>query len=185
MIGSSGARRRGQSSPACDLAQAVPMSLFPSLEPAPGVTIPRETEVAIPRERAGVNGWAIPRKSASHRAAGTTPGKLKLSESGGGGRKSWTIRTSRESGEALRVRRSDAGYAVSLRFRDQSEEFREPYLCYLTASEWSEAKQGSLEQMARRIGEKMRRRKDASGLAGLISRLEATVMTDCGKEKHR
>jgi hypothetical protein len=152
------------------------MSLFPSLEPAPGVTIPRETEVAIPRERAGVNGWAIPRKSASHRAAGTTPGKLKLSESGGGGRKSWTIRTSRESGEALRVRRSDAGYAVSLRFRDQSDELREPYLCYLTASEWGEARQGSLSQIVSLVGEKMRRRQLAPELAELIGRLEATAI---------
>jgi hypothetical protein len=107
---------------------------------------------------------------------GTKAGKLRLSESGGGGRKSWTIRTSRESGEALRVRRSDAGYAVSLRFRDQSEELREPYLCYLTASEWGEAKQGSLAQMAGLISEKMRRRKDAQGLAELISRLEATAI---------
>lgn len=175
----SGARKSGQSSPARDLSQAAPLSLFPPPEPTPGVAIPPEgaglRKVAIPGERAGVNGWAIPRKSANHRAAGTTPGKLKLAESGGGGKKSWTIRTSRESGEALRVRRSDAGYAVSLRFRDQSDELREPYLCYLTASEWGEAKQGSLGQMVSLISEKMRRRKDAPLLVELISRLEANV----------
>lgn len=176
----SGARQSGRSSPARDLSQAIPLSLFPAKESAPRVAIPRKApglrKVAIPRERAISDEWAIPRKSAGDATPGTKAGKLRLSESGGGGRKSWTIRTSRESGEALRVRRSDAGYAVSLRFRDQSEELREPYLCYLTADEWGEAKQGSLAQMASLISEKMRRRKDAQGLAGLISRLEATAM---------
>jgi hypothetical protein len=107
---------------------------------------------------------------------GIKAGKLRLAESGAGARKSWTIPTGRESGEALRVRRSDAGYAVSLRFRDRGDELREPYLCYLTAAEWSEAKQGSLDQMVRRISEKMKRRKEAPGLAELISRLEGTAM---------
>jgi len=101
---------------------------------------------------------------------------LKLSQSGGEARKSWTIRSGLESGEALRVRRSDAGYAVSLRFRDGSDELREPYLCYLTASEWGEAKQGSLDQIVGLVSEKMRRRKDVQELAELIGRLEAVAM---------
>jgi hypothetical protein len=175
-----GSAKSGQSSPARDLSQTVPLSIFPAAEPKPEVAIPQEADgllkVAIPRERAISDAWAIPRRGAGDAMPGTKAGKLRLSESGGGGRKSWTIRTSRESGEALRVRRSDAGYAVSLRFRDQSEELREPYLCYLTASEWGEAKQGSLAQMAGLISEKMRRRKDAQGLAELISRLEATAI---------
>jgi hypothetical protein len=65
---------------------------------------------------------------------------------------------------------------VSLRFRDGSEELREPYLCYLTASEWGEARRGSLDQIVGLVGEKMRRRKDAPELAELIRRLEATAM---------
>jgi hypothetical protein len=65
---------------------------------------------------------------------------------------------------------------VSLRFRDQSEELREPYLCYLTASEWGEARQGSLAQILSLVSGKMRRRKDAPLLVELISRLEAPVM---------
>jgi hypothetical protein len=180
MTFSSRARQSGQSSPARDLSQAIPLSLFPSEEPAPDVAIPREADglrkVAIPREGAISDEWAIPRKSAGDATPDAKTGKLRLSESGGGGRKSWTIRTSRESGEALRVRRSDAGYAVSLRFRDQSEELREPYLCYLTASEWGEARQGSLSQIVSLVGEKMRRRQLAPELAELISRLEATAM---------
>jgi hypothetical protein len=132
--------------------------------------------MAIPVEKADAGLWAIPRKGASHTTPGTKAGKLRLAESGGGARKSWTIPTGRESGEALRVRRSDAGYAVSLRFRDQGEEWREPYLCYLTAAEWSEAKQGSLDQIVRRISEKMKRRKETPLLVELISRLEGTAM---------
>ncbi len=139
----------------------------------PGVAIPQEGagahQWAIPREGARGDAWAIPGKGAERRASGTKAGKLKLAESRAGARKSWTIPTCRESGEALRVRRSDAGFAVSLRFRDQSDELREPYLCYLTASEWSEARQGSIGQMARLVSEKMRKRKDASGLAELIN----------------
>ena len=46
----------------------------------------------------------------------------------------------------------------------------------LTASEWGEARRGSLDQIVGLVGEKMRRRKDASGLAELIRRLEATAM---------
>jgi hypothetical protein len=140
------------------------LSLFPS------------SEVAIPGETAGPLKVAIPRKRAGHSMPGTKAGKLRLAESGGGARKSWTIPTGRESGEALRVRRSDAGYAVSLRFRDRGDELREPYLCYLTAREWSEAKQGSLDQMVRRISEKMKRRKETPLLVELISRLEGTAM---------
>ncbi len=141
--------------------------------------------MAIPGERAITERWAIPRKSAGRPPSGIRSGELKLSESGAGARKSWTIRTSRESGEALRVRRSDAGYAVSLRFRDQSDEMREPYLCYLTASEWGEAKQGSVNQIVRLVGEKMRRRKDAPLLAELISRLEASAMSGTGRRNTR
>lgn len=167
MISRSRAAGSGQVSPALDLTPTVPFSLA------------RSPDVAIPRERATTDMWAIPRKSVSHRANGATTGKLKLAESGAGGRKSWTIPTgrgSRTSGEALRVRRSDAGFAVSLRFRDQSDALREPYLCYLTAEEWGAAKQGSLDQLVGRIGEKMRRRKEAPLLVELIGRLEASAM---------
>jgi hypothetical protein len=177
MINRSHAAKSGGLSPARDLSQEVALSLFPSSESAP--------EVAIPGERACAGKWAIPRKRVSQATPGTKAGKLKLAESGGGARKSWTIPTGREPGEALRVRRSDAGYAVTLRFRDRGEELREPYLCYLTAVEWREAKQGSLDQMVRRISEKMRRRKEASGLVELISRVEAAAMTESGKERYR
>jgi hypothetical protein len=192
---SSRSSRSGQSSPARDLSQAIPSCLFPTAgvaipreAPAPvpreadalrKVAIPREAngllKVAIPREKAIGDAWAIPGEGSEHWAAGTKAGKLKLAESRAGARKSWTIPTCRESGEALRVRRSDAGFAVSLRFRDQSDELREPYLCYLTASEWGEARRGSVGQMARLVSEKMRRRKDAPLLAELIRRLEATA----------
>jgi hypothetical protein len=168
MSGPNGGGQRNQSSPARDPSQAIPTGLFPSSESAP--------EVAIPREEAISAAWAIPRKRVGHTTPGTKAGKLRLAESGGGARKSWTIPTGRESGEALRVRRSDAGYTVSLRFRDGRDELREPYLCYLTASEWREAKQGSLDQMVRRISEKMKRREETPLLVELIGRLEGTAM---------
>jgi hypothetical protein len=133
------------------------------------MAIPRESarpvNVAIPRKT------AIPQKRDSHRANGA----LKLVESSAGARKSWTIPTL-PSGEALRVRRSDAGFAVSLRFRDQSDVLREPYLCYLTADEWSAAKNSNLTQFVSRISEKMRRRKAAAGLVELIGRLESAAI---------
>jgi hypothetical protein len=186
---SSRSSRSGQSSPARELTQAVPSILFSSLKSAPDVAIPRQADgppkVAIPQEGAGAHQWAIPRHSARRPPAAPRAGKLKLTQSGGEARKSWTIRTSRQSGEAVRVRRSDAGFAVSLRFRDGSDELREPYLCYLTASEWSEARQGSIEQMARLVSEKMRRRKEAPELTELISRLEASAMNGTGRRNTR
>lgn len=176
-----GARKRA-TSPALELSEAVPFDLFPPVKSRPMVASPREAagaaRVASPREGARSDAWASPRKSASHRGSGTKAGKSRLSESRAGGRKSWTIRTGGVADEVLRVRRSDAGYAVTLRYRDGSEELREPYLCYLTASEWSEARQGSLGQMARIVGEKMRRRKEAPGRVELISRLEAAAMNE-------
>jgi hypothetical protein len=177
MSGANGGGQSGQLSLARDLSEEVALSPFPSSESAP--------EVAIPQEEAISAAWAIPRKRVSHSMPGTKAGKLRLAESGGGARKSWTIPTGRESGEALRVRRSDAGYAVSLRFRDGRDELREPYLCYLTASEWSEAKQGSLDQMVRRIGKKMRRRKEAPLLVELIGRLEGTAMNGAERRNTR
>jgi hypothetical protein len=177
--------RSGHVAGARTFSEVVPLPLFPAAASAVEVAIPRQAEgprkvaipgVAIPQEGAGAHQWAIPGHSASRRAAERRAGKLKLSESGAAGRKSWTIPSGLKSGEALRVRRSDAGFAVSLRFRDGSEELREPYLCYLTASEWSEARQGSISQIVRLVSEKMRRRKDAPLLAELISRVEATAM---------
>jgi hypothetical protein len=125
--------------------------------------------MAISRESAQPLKVAIPQKRVSHRANGP----LKLVESSAGARKSWTIPTT-PSGEALRIRRSDAGFVVSLRFRDQSDVLREPYLCYLTADEWSAAKKSDLTEFASRIREKMRRRKAAAGLVELIGRLESS-----------
>ena len=200
---------RGELSPALDLSNAVPFrgaasAVVASPRKAKGsarVASPRDGAIsqawasprdgaisqawASPRDGAISEAWASPRKSASHPARGTKAGKLKLSESGAGRRKSWTIPTGRLSGEALRVRRSDTGFAVTLRYRDQSDELREPYLCYLTASEWGEARQWNINQIVGFLGEKMRRRKDAKGLAELISRLEATAMNESERRNAR
>lgn len=74
---------------------------------------------------------------------------------------------------SLRVRRSDAGFAVSLRYRDQGSALREPYLCYLSGAEWARAKAGGLPEFVESVEEKMRRRKPTPGLNDLIERLES------------
>jgi hypothetical protein len=164
--------KRGSSSPARTHSSIVPL---PST-----VAIPRRASqlvnvaippVAIPREAFQPLKAAIPQKRDSQRANG----KLKLVESSAGVRKSWTIPTA-PGGEALRIRRSDAGFVVSLRFRDQSDVLREPYLCYLTAAEWNAAKHSNLSQLVRQISEKMRRRRAAAGLVELIGRLESAAI---------
>jgi hypothetical protein len=169
MISRSYAAGRGEWSPALNRSSTVP------LQSTVEVAIPREASqlvnVAIPRQAAQPLKVAIPQKHDSHRANR----KLKLVESSAGARKSWTI-PSLPGGEALRIRRSDAGFVVSLRFRDRSDVLREPYLCYLTAAEWSAAKNSNLAQLVIRIGEKMRRRKAAAGLVELIGRLESAAI---------
>jgi hypothetical protein len=186
MISRSYAADRGEWSPALNRSSTVPLQS--TVEVAipreasqlvnvaiPPVAIPREASgpvnVAIPRGVAQPLKVAIPQKRDSHRANG----KLKLVESSAGARKSWTI-PSLPGGEALRIRRSDAGFVVSLRFRDRSDVLREPYLCYLTAAEWRAAKDSNLAQLVIRIGEKMRRRKAAAGLVELIGRLESAAI---------
>jgi hypothetical protein len=162
--------KRGSSSPALNHSSTVPLQstvdvAIPREASQPvNVAIPRGAalplKMAIPRESAQPLKVAIPRKTAipqkhdSHRANET----LKLVESSAGARKSWTIPTT-PSGEALRIRRSDAGY-----------------LCYLTADEWSAAKAGSLAQFVSRISRKMRRRKAAAGLVELIGRPESAAI---------
>jgi hypothetical protein len=175
---------RGEWSPALNRSSTVP------LQSTAGVAIPREASqpvsVAIPRGAAQPLKMAIPREAyqpvnvaipqvaiPQKRDSNRANGKLKLVESSAGARKSWTIPTT-PSGEALRIRRSDAGFVVSLRFRDQSDVLREPYLCYLTADEWRAAKDVSLAQFVSRISEKVRRRKAAAGLVELIGRLESS-----------
>ncbi len=99
-----------------------------------------------------------------------------MAESSLTSQKSWTVPASNrtaQTGSVLRVRRSDAGFVVSLRFKDESERVREPYLCYLTADEWRAARQVSLSKFVGQISRKMRQRKEAGSFTELISRIDA------------
>ena len=56
---------------------------------------------------------------------------------------------------SFRVRVSDVGFRVCLVYYDDQAKRREPYLCYLSAKEWQQAKRGTLANFAKLVGDKL------------------------------
>lgn len=59
---------------------------------------------------------------------------------------------------SFRVRVSDVGFRVCPFYYDKENTRRERYLCYLSATEWKEAKRGSLAKFVRVIADKLTER---------------------------
>ena len=118
---------------------------------------------------------ASPEKTAKRANAATKPNKLEVRESRRNGQESWTVKAGGKM--AFRVRLADSGFRVNLRFHDEEGKEREPYCCYLSASEWRTAKRQTLGNFAALIVGKVEARKategnDAAKLDALIARIQ-------------
>lgn len=109
--------------------------------------------------------------------------RLQIRATGKGKQESWTVTTttkpvtkgSRQT--SFRVRVSDVGYRVCLVYYDDQGQRREPYLCYLSAKEWQEAKRGTLAAFAQLVAAKLTERAakedaDSEKLNALLRRVQ-------------
>lgn len=94
------------------------------------------------------------KKPVSRAKGSASTGKLQVVKSRERGQETWTIKTGKrgEKKPEFRVRLTDSGYRVMLRFYSDDGRRPERYCCYLSVSEWKEAK-----------------RQDLAGFAGLIA----------------
>lgn len=90
--------------------------------------------------------------------------RLQIRATRKGSQESWTVTTSAKPATkgskqtSFRVRVSDVGYRVCLVYYDDLGKRREPYLCYLNAKEWRQAKRGSLVYFAKLVADKLAER---------------------------
>jgi regulator of replication initiation timing len=90
--------------------------------------------------------------------------RLQIKSNGKGKQESWTVKTTtkpstkRSRQTSFRVRLSDVGFRVCLVYYDDEATRREPYLCYLSAKEWQQAKRGSLANFAQIVADKLTER---------------------------
>ena len=112
--------------------------------------------------------------------------RLQIKQSGKGKQESWTVKTTTKPSTkgsrqtSFRVRLSDVGFRVCLVYYDDEATRRERYLCYLSASEWKQAKRGNLASFARIVTDKLTERAakedaDSEKLDELSSRVKAFV----------
>lgn len=113
-----------------------------------------DNKTAVKRAKEKAPGQATARLANSKQAADlkspSTSARLQIKQSGKGKQESWTVTTTTKPATkgskqtSFRVRVSDVGFRVCLVFYDDEGTRRERYLCYLSASEWKEAKRDSL-----------------------------------------
>ena len=112
-----------------------------------------------------------------------TSARLQIKKSGKGKQESWTVATSNKPATkasrqtSFRVRLSDVGFRVCLVYYDEKATRRERYLCYLSASEWKQAKHGSLSGFVRIVADKLTERAakedaDSEKLGELLQRVK-------------
>jgi len=113
-----------------------------------------EQKTAVKKPRTIIcNGNTAKSSKPKHPATAKSDGKssrLQIRAARKGSQESWTVATntrpptkgSRQT--SFRVRVSDVGFRVCLVHYDDLGKRREPYLCYLSAKEWQEAKRGTL-----------------------------------------
>jgi len=110
--------------------------------------------------------------------------RLRIKTNGKGNQESWTVTTTTKPATkgskqtSFRVRVSDVGFRVCLVYYDDQGKRREPYLCYLSAKEWQQAKRGSLANFAKIISIKLNERRakedaDSEKLEELLGRVKA------------
>ena len=122
-------------------------------------------------------------KQAANLKSPSALARLQIKSSGKGKQESWTVKTTTKpltkggKQTSFRVRVSDVGFRVCLVYYDEVGTRRERYLCYLSASEWKEAKRGSLSSFVQVVADKLTERaakEDADGekLGELLQRVE-------------
>jgi len=109
-----------------------------------------------------------PKKMVAAKSAGKSS-RLQIRTMRKGSQESWTVATSTKPPTkgsrhaSFRVRVSDVGFRVCLVYYDDLGKRREPYLCYLSAKEWQQAKRGSLADFARLVTNKLAERTSKEG----------------------
>lgn len=109
---------------------------------------------------------------------------MQIKQSGKGKQESWTVITATKpltkgsKQTSFRVRVSDVGFRVCLVYYDDEGTRRERYLCYLSASEWKQAKRGSLSGFVQIVADKLTERAakedaDNEKLSELLQRVKA------------
>ncbi len=83
------------------------------------------------------------------------PGKLPVAKSRGN-RESWTVVADAQT--SFRIRLTESGFGVVLRWREPDGKRPERYCCYLSKSEWAQAKKGSLSSFAQIVADKIKQR---------------------------
>ena len=122
---------------------------------------------------------ASPKKPATPVKSASKVQKLEITESKKNGQESWTVKTGRKA--SFRVRLADAGFRVNFRFYDDENKQREPYCCYLSATEWRAAKRQTLADFTKEIIKKIEARKgseaaDTAKLDVLIARIQSLIL---------
>jgi hypothetical protein len=109
-----------------------------------------------------------PKNPAITKSAGK-PSRLQIRATRKGSQESWTVATSTKpptkgsTQTSFRVRVSDVGYRVCLVYYDDLGKRHEPYLCYLRAKEWQQAKCESLTSFAQLVAYKLAKRAAKEG----------------------
>jgi len=115
---------------------------------------PKKTHVGKPR----------PTNQAARLNSSAASARLQIKANSKGKQESWTVTTSTKPATkgsrqtSFRVRLSDVGFRVCLVYYDDQGKRREPYLCYLSAKEWQQAKRGSLANFAQIVTDKLAER---------------------------
>jgi hypothetical protein len=124
-----------------------------------------------------------PENPATAKSAGKSS-RLQIRATRKGSQESWTVAASMRPPTkgcrqtSFRVRVSDVGFRVCLVYYDDLGKRREPYLCYLSAKEWQQAKRGTLAGFARLMTDKLAERAAKEGansekLSELSNRVKA------------
>lgn len=118
---------------------------------------------------------SIPRKAEKLETGTSKAGKLPVVKTRGN-RESWTVAADAQT--SFRIRLTESGFAVVLRWREPDGKRPERYCCYLSKGEWAKAKKGSLSDFARLVAGKIEQRKasgeaDNNKLDGLLKRVWA------------
>lgn len=118
---------------------------------------------------------SIPRKAEKLENGMSKAGKLPVAKTRGN-QESWTVAADAQT--SFRIRLTESGFGVVLRWREPDGKRPERYCCYLSKSEWAKAKKGSLADFAQLVAGKIEQRKasgeaDNSKLDGLLIRVRA------------
>lgn len=142
---------------------------------------PRRTKAEKPKVKE-----TKPNKRAARLNSSQASSRLQIKQNGKGKQESWTVKTTTKpltkgsKQTSFRIRVSDVGFRVCLVYYDDEGTRRERYLCYLSASEWKQAKRGSLSSFVQIVADKLTERgakedADSEKLGELSHRIKALL----------